>query len=155
MFKRTFARTIPDNLRAPHMKMSELRPEHNHGISLPCFLPPEKKNTSSFAKCLWEKSKWGISKWRLKVLVHLVHDCLRLSSFCYEKFPLERGPPKKKCRIVDDCAQIAECGLKPPYESPHLDFPQKCYLSLFLTFLATFLPIPFASPFCLPPFAAG
>ena len=51
MFKRTFARTILDNLRAPHVKMwgfeakgpensPELRPEHYHGISLPCFLHP-------------------------------------------------------------------------------------------------------------------
>ena len=41
MFKRKFARTIPDNLRAPHIKMwgfeakrarkfTELRPEHYH-----------------------------------------------------------------------------------------------------------------------------
>ena len=27
------------------------------------------------------------------------------------------------CTIVDDCAQIAESDLKPPFESPHLDFP--------------------------------
>ena len=27
------------------------------------------------------------------------------------------------CTIVDDYAQIAESGLKPPFESPHLDFP--------------------------------
>ena len=54
MFKRTFVRTIPDNLRAPYMKMKgasrqkwprsslELRPEHYHGIVLllPCFLRP-------------------------------------------------------------------------------------------------------------------
>ena len=26
------------------------------------------------------------------------------------------------CTIVDDCAQIAESGLKPPFESPHLSF---------------------------------
>ena len=30
------------------------------------------------------KSKWGLSKWRLKVLVH---NCPRLSSFCAESSP--------------------------------------------------------------------
>ena len=30
----------------------------------------------------------------------------------------------QKCTIVDDCAQIAESGLKPPFESPHLDIPE-------------------------------
>ena len=39
--------------------------------------------------------------------------------------PLERGPERpQKCTIVDDCTQIAESGLKPPFESPHLDFPK-------------------------------
>ena len=28
------------------------------------------------------------------------------------------------CTIVDDCAQIAESGLKPPLESLHLDVPE-------------------------------
>ena len=26
--------------------------------------------------------------------------------------------------IADDCAQIAESSLKPPFQSPHLDFPE-------------------------------
>ena len=66
----------------------------------------------------WGLSKWGLSKWGLKVLVH---DCLRLSPFCDES----RGPKRpQKCTIVDDCARIAESGLKPPFESPHLDFPE-------------------------------
>ena len=53
MFKRTFARTITDNLRAPHMKFGvsrqkgtesspELRPEHYHGICITMLsAPPE------------------------------------------------------------------------------------------------------------------
>ena len=57
----------------------------------------------------------------------LVHDCLRLSSFRDGKCLLliERGPKKatKVDNIVDVCAQVAASGLKPPIESPHLDFP--------------------------------
>ena len=35
------------------------------------------------------------------------------------------GPERpRKFTIVDDCAQIAGSGLKPPFESPHLDFPE-------------------------------
>ena len=72
------------------------------------------------------KSKWGLSKWGLKVLVH---HCPRLPTIVVvlrRKFPLERGPKRpQKCTIVDDCAQIAESGLKPPFESPHLDFPER------------------------------
>ena len=42
----------------------------------------------------------------------------------WRKFPLKRGQKRsQKCTIVDDCAQIAESGLKPPFESPHWDFP--------------------------------
>ena len=45
------------------------------------------------------------------------------------KFPLERGPKgPQKCTIVDDCARITKSGLKPPFESPHLDFPESCEL---------------------------
>ena len=72
------------------------------------------------------KSKWGLSKWGLKVLFH---NCPRLPTIVVisrRKLPLERGPKsRQKCRIVDDCAQIAESGLKPPFESPHLDFPER------------------------------
>ena len=35
------------------------------------------------------------------------------------------GPERpQKCTTADDCAQIAENGLKPPFASPHLDFPE-------------------------------
>ena len=68
----------------------------------------------------------GLANGGLRYLCTIGHDCLRLSSFCDEKFPLERGPKRpQKCTIVDDCAQIAESGLKPPFESPHLDFPER------------------------------
>ena len=66
------------------------------------------------------KSKWGLSKWGLKVLVH---NCPRLPlivAILRRKFPLERGSKRpQKCTIVDDCAQIAESGLKATFESPH------------------------------------
>ena len=62
----------------------------------------------------------------LSTLPTIVHDCLRLSSFCESrKFPLQKGGPKgpQKHTIVNDCAQIAEGGLKPQFGSLHLDFP--------------------------------
>ena len=37
------------------------------------------------------------------------------------KVPSRKGP--KKATKVHNCAQIAESGVKPPFESPHLDFP--------------------------------
>ena len=62
------------------------------------------------------KSQWGLSKWGLKVLVH---NCPRLPTIVVilrRKLPLERGPKRPQKRtIVDDCAQIAESGLKPPF----------------------------------------
>ena len=47
--------------------------------------------------------------------------CPQLSTIAYDcrLFPLESAPKTpQKCTIVDDCAQIAESGLKPPFESP-------------------------------------
>ena len=32
--------------------------------------------------------------------------------------------PEQMCTLVDDCAQIADSGLKPPFVSPRLDFPE-------------------------------
>ena len=86
------------------------------------------------------KSKWGLSKRGLKVLVH---DCLRLSPFCDES----RGPKRpQKCTIVDDCARTAESGLKPPFESPHLDFPEFCLVFIgFPTSIAE-IPLLWCSP---------
>ena len=68
-----------------------------------------------------ESLNGGLANGGLRYLSTIVHDCLRLSPFCDES----RGPKRpQKCTIVDDCARIAECGLKPPFESPHLDFPE-------------------------------
>ena len=57
----------------------------------------------------------------------LVHNCPRLPTIVvilWRKFPLERGPKRpQKCTIMDDCARMAGCGRRPPFESPHLDFP--------------------------------
>ena len=72
---------------------------------------------STLPQTPWRKSKWGLSEWGLKALVH---DCPRLP-----KFPLHlcsKWPQKRAS--VDDRAQIADSGLKPPFESPHLDFPE-------------------------------
>ena len=70
------------------------------------------------------KSKWGLSQWELKVLVHIHPRLPTIVVILRRKFPLERGAKgPQKCTIVDDCAQIAESGLKPPFESPCLDSP--------------------------------
>ena len=53
----------------------------------------------------------------------IAHDCRHFAT----KAPLGKGSKKatkQKCAL-DDCAQIAESGPKPPFESPHLDFPEK------------------------------
>ena len=71
------------------------------------------------------KSKWGLSKWGLKVLVHNCPGLPTIVVILRRKFLWERGAKgPQKCTIVDDCAQIAESGLKPPFESPRLDFPE-------------------------------
>ena len=58
----------------------------------------------------------------------LVQNCTRLLTIVVilrRNFPLERSPKgPQKCTIIDDCVQIAESGLKPPFESPHLDFAE-------------------------------
>ena len=74
-----------------------------------------------------ESLNGGLTNGGLRYLSTIVHDCLQLSSFCDESSALERGPKRpQNCTIVDDCAQIADSGLKPPFESPHLDFPNTC-----------------------------
>ena len=69
-----------------------------------------------------ESLNGGFANGGLRYSSTIVHDCLKLSSFCDENSLYERP---RKCTIAHDCAQIAECGLKPPFESPHLDFPEK------------------------------
>ena len=100
-------------------------------------IPEKYSQNTSFVlfECLGSgKSKWGLSKWGLKALVH---NCPRLPTIVVtlrRKLPLERGPKRpQKCTIVDDCAQIVESGLKPPFESPHLDFNPKIRISYFLS----------------------
>ena len=45
----------------------------------------------------------------------IVYDCRHFAT----KVPCRKGPKRpQKCTIVDDCAQIAESGLKPPFEPP-------------------------------------
>ena len=67
-----------------------------------------------------ESLNGGFSNGGLRCLSAIEHDFLQLSSFCDEKSLYKRP---RMCTIADDCAQIAESGLKPPFESPHLDFP--------------------------------
>ena len=72
------------------------------------------------------KSRWRLSNWGLR---ELVHDCPRLSTILWRKFPLKGGPKRpQKCTIVDDCAQIAESGLKPHLRAPSYAF-QKWFFS--------------------------
>ena len=84
---------------------------------------PKTKKVIELLFCL----NGGLANGGLRYLSTIVHDCLRLSSFCDES-PPQKGASKKpqKCTIVDDCAQIAKSVLKPPFESPHLDFPDFC-----------------------------
>ena len=52
-----------------------------------------------------------------------------------QKIPLQRGPKAPQmCTIVDDCARIAESGLKPPFESPHVDFLDYVPSTFFVNF---------------------
>ena len=89
----------------------------------------ERPKKSAIQGLAWQfrsgKSKWGLSKWGLNVLVRNGPQLPTIVVILRRKFPLERGPKRpQKCTSVDDCAQIAESGLKPPFESPHLDFPE-------------------------------
>ena len=65
----------------------------------------------------------GALTWGLKVLVNTCPRLPQIVVILPQKFPLERLPkgPQKRT-IVDNCAHIAESGLKPPFESPPLDF---------------------------------
>ena len=69
---------------------------------------------------LSESLNGGLANGGLRYLSAIVHDCLQLPSFCDENSLYKRP---RKCIIAHDYAQIAGSGLKPPFESPHLDFP--------------------------------
>ena len=73
-----------------------------------------------------ESLNGGFPNGGLRYSSTIVHDFLQLSSFCHENSLYKRP---RKCTIAHDCAQIAESGLKPPFESPHLDFSD--YLLLY------------------------
>ena len=59
----------------------------------------------------------------------IVHDCLQVPSFCDES-ALHICDPKghESAQIINDCAHVS--GLKPPFESPHLDFPDSLLVQL-------------------------
>ena len=110
---------FPANSRKSVLHLRQFRSPHGSAerghpdlFGFPCFLPISSESLNG-----------GLANGGLRYVSTIVHDCLRLSSFCDES-SLERGPKRpQKCAIVDDSAQIAESGLKPPFESPHLDFP--------------------------------
>ena len=67
----------------------------------------------------------GALKWGLKVVVH---NCTRLPTlviiFRDEKNPFTKGPEgPQMCTIADDCARVAESGLKPHLRAPIWSFP--------------------------------
>ena len=88
-------------------------------------------NESSFMlRFVWNsgKSKWGLSNQGLKVLV----TCPQLSRIACNcdhfaaKTSFTKGPKRPQmCTIAGDYARVPECGLKPAFESPHVDFPKK------------------------------
>ena len=65
-----------------------------------------------------ESLNGGLANGGLRYLSTIVHDCLRLLSF--RKGP-ERATKVRNCRQL---CEIAESGLKPTFESPHLDLPE-------------------------------
>ena len=65
----------------------------------------------------------GFANGGLRYSSTIVHDFLKLSSFCDENSLYERP---RKCTIAHDCAQVAESGLKPPFESPHSGHGEIC-----------------------------
>ena len=77
----------------------------------------------------WESLNGGLANKGLRYMSTIVHDCRHFAT----KVPLRKGPKKAtKCTIVDECAQIAESGLKPScIWSPHLDFvPTQIFLCI-------------------------
>ena len=88
---------------------------------------------------LSRKSKWGLNKWGLKVLVH---NCPRLPTIVVilrRKFPLKKRPRSpQKCSIIDDCVhELQRVAL-----SPHLDFPKSSLRKFYFIFLEVALKTP-------------
>ena len=70
------------------------------------------------------QSKWVLSNGGLGYLSSIVHDCLQLYTFSDKNSFKKESKWPRKCTIARDCARVAESGLKPPFESPQLDFPE-------------------------------
>ena len=65
------------------------------------------------------KSTWGGLKWGRRYSSSVGHSSLRRT------FPLHLWPTRPQmCTIADDRSRAVESGLKPPFEKPHVDFPQ-------------------------------
>ena len=83
------------------------------------------------------KSKWGLSKWRLKVLVHnclhvssfcnewglkvLIHNCLHLSSFCDES---------SLCIVAQKATDVNKCPQSPDLPLPYGVAPSETMVSI-------------------------
>ena len=63
-----------------------------------------------------ESLNGGLANGGLRYLSTIVHDCLQLPSF-RDEGSLKKGR-KRATKIIDDCAQIAENGPKPPLRAP-------------------------------------
>ena len=65
-------------------------------------------HSHSFSVTVSGKSKWGLSKWGLKALVHNCPQSPTIVVILQLKFPLERGP--KKATKVHNCRRLcANC----------------------------------------------
>ena len=66
------------------------------------------------------KSKWRLSNGGLGYLSSIVHSNPTIVIILRREWPVQEGPKGQMCRIADDCARVAESGLRAPsLESPH------------------------------------
>ena len=68
-----------------------------------------------------ESLNGGLANGGLRYLSTIAYDCRHFT----RKIPLRKWP--KRATKVHNCRRLcanAESGLKPPFESPHLDFPE-------------------------------
>ena len=82
---------------------------------------PDLDGVTSCDLRLSGNSNGGLAHGGLSYLSTIDHDCLQFVGICDAKSLYER--PRMRT-IPDNCVQIAESGLKLPFESPHLDFPK-------------------------------
>ena len=116
------------------------------GSSIPNGLFRPCNNVATFplfrriSRLVWESLNAGLAKGGLGTcpqLSTIAYDCRHFET----KVPLRKGPKRSQmCTIVDDCAHIPESGLKPPFESPRLDFPDESFSSFpfFLSIESTY-----------------